>query len=101
MMGLVAAFSKAGAAIGTEVFTAIMTAFPNEQKANQAAFLIGSAFAVLGALIAWFIIPDVSTSLDEGDAEWKAYLDQNGWTAEWGDQATRDPSRVLLDRAVS
>lgn len=102
MMGLVSACSKAGAAIGTQVFTAILNAYTDDSgKGNQVAFLIGSAFAVLGALIAFFVIPDVSRQLDDDDAAWKVYLADHGWTAEWGDSVTKDPAGVVLDQRVS
>ena len=101
MMGLVAAWSKAGAAIGTEVFSAILASWTNDQKANQATFLIGAAFAVLGSLIAWFVIPDVSARLEDEDEQWKRYLAENGWEAEWGDQTSKDPAAVKMDAVVS
>lgn len=100
-MGFVAAWSKAGAAIGTQVFTAILSSWANEAKGDQAAFLIGSSFALVGALIAWFVIPDVSTNLDEEDEAWKQYLADNGWQADWGDEVSRDPKGVRMNHAVS
>lgn len=100
MMGFIAACSKAGAAIGTQVFTAILNSFTSDPgKGDQAAFLIGSGFAILGALIAFFVIPEVSRRLDDDDAAWKVYLADNGWTAEWGDQETKDPTGVVMNRA--
>ncbi|KAL8284395.1 hypothetical protein RB597_001865 [Gaeumannomyces tritici] len=97
MMGLVAAWSKAGAAIGTEVFTAILNAYADDPaQGNKTAFLIGSGFAVMGAPIALFAIPEASRSLDDQDREWKKYLAGNGWGAKWGDDTTRDPSGVVL-----
>jgi hypothetical protein len=98
MMGFIAAWSKAGAAIGTQVFTAILNAYADDpSKGNQAAFLIGSGFAVLGALIAFFVIPDVSRRLDDDDAAWKVYLADHGWQATWGDYETKDPAGVVVD----
>lgn len=102
MMGLISAFSKAGAAIGTQVFTAILNAYVDDSsKGDQVAFLIGSAFAVLGALIAFFVIPEASRQLNDEDAAWKVYLADNGWVAEWGDEETKDPGGVVLDQRVS
>ncbi|KAH6659214.1 major facilitator superfamily transporter [Truncatella angustata] len=101
MMGLVSACSKAGAAIGTQVFTAILNSYTDSSKGDQVAFLIGSAFAVLGALIAFFMIPDVSRQLDDDDAAWKVYLSDHGWVAEWGDNVTKDPVGVVLNQRVS
>jgi MFS family permease len=101
MMGFVSAWSKAGAAIGTQVFSAIMSSWVDEAKADQAAFLIGSSFALVGALIAWFVLPDMSTRLEDEDDAWKEYLAQHGWKAEWGDQVSQDPSGVKMDRVVT
>lgn len=99
MMGFISAWSKAGAAIGTQVFTAILNKYTDDpDKGNQVAFLIGSAFAVLGAVVAFFVIPDVSRRLEDDDAAWKVYLADHGWEATWGDHETRDPSGVMLDR---
>lgn len=107
-MGFVSAWSKAGAAIGTQVFTSIQGAYASgsgdsgdASKGNQVAFLIGSAFAVVGALMAMFVIPDVSRRLDDDDEAWKKYLAENGWEANWGDQETKNPSGVVLDQRAS
>lgn len=98
MMGLISACSKAGAAIGTQVFTAILNKYAgNPDKGNQVAFLIGSAFAVLGGLVAFFVIPDVSRRLEDDDEAWKVYLADHGWEATWGDAETRDPKGVVLN----
>ncbi|ORY70988.1 metabolite transport protein [Pseudomassariella vexata] len=102
MMGFVSAWSKAGAAIGTQVFTAILNAYADDpSKGNQTAFLIGSGFAVLGAIVALFVIPEVSRRLDDDDQAWKQYLQENGWEANWGDEETKDPAGVVLNKAVS
>lgn len=102
MMGFISAWSKAGAAIGTQVFTSIQTAYSDESsKGDQVAFLVGSGFAVIGALVALFVIPDVSRQLDDDDQAWKKYLEENGWEASWGDTVTKDPIGVLLDQRVS
>ncbi|KAF4846670.1 Glycerophosphoinositol permease 1 [Colletotrichum siamense] len=102
MMGLISAFSKVGAAIGTQVFTAILNSYTSDpSKGNQVAFLIGSGFAVLGAIIALFVIPDVSRRLNDDDEAWKKYLQENNWEAQWGDEVTRDPSGVIMNKAAS
>ncbi|POS69629.1 major facilitator superfamily transporter [Diaporthe helianthi] len=102
MMGFIAACSKAGAAIGTQVFTAILNAYATDpSKGNQVAFLIGSAFAVLGALVAFFVIPEVSRKLDDDDRDWKAYLSQHGFEGSWGDATTQDPAGVVLNQRGS
>ncbi|KAH8170342.1 sugar transporter domain-containing protein [Sarocladium implicatum] len=102
MMGFISACSKAGAAIGSQVFTTILNSYSDRPaKGDQAVFLIGAGFAVLGALVAFFVIPDVSRRLEDDDAAWKVYLADHGWEAKWGDQETRDPDAVIMNRAVS
>ncbi|EME85995.1 uncharacterized protein MYCFIDRAFT_81952 [Pseudocercospora fijiensis CIRAD86] len=64
-------------------------------------FLIGSSFAVLDALIAWFVIPDVSTRLEDEDEAWKQYLARNGWEAKFGDTTSKDPTAVKMDAIKS
>lgn len=77
-----------------QVFTAIMASYTDANKSNQVAFLVGSAFAVLGALNAWFVIQDGSKVLDNEDEIWKDYLTANGWDANWGDHETEDPAKT-------
>ena len=85
-----------------QVFTAILNSYTHDpSKGNQVAFLIGSGFAVLGALVALFIIPEVSRRLDDDDQAWKQYLKDNGWEANWGDHETKDPSGVVLNQVIS
>ncbi|KAF4993706.1 hypothetical protein FGRMN_6283 [Fusarium graminum] len=96
-MGFIAAWSKAGAAIGTQVFTAILSSYADTVKGNQVVFLIGSAFAVLGALVAWFIVQDGEKHLEKEDQIWKEYLHEHGWDASWGDHVTQDPAGTLKD----
>ncbi|KAI3395853.1 hypothetical protein diail_790 [Diaporthe ilicicola] len=102
MMGFVAAWSKAGAAIGTQVFTALLNTYTTDtSKGDQVVFLVGSAFAVVGALVALFVIPDVSRKLEDDDKDWKDYLAEHGWKGSWGDETTKDPSGVILNQRGS
>ncbi|QGI83553.1 hypothetical protein CEK25_010282 [Fusarium fujikuroi] len=96
-LGFISAWSKAGAAIGTQVFTAILSSYTDTVKGNQVVFLIGSAFAVLGALNAWFVVQDGEKHLEKEDQIWKNYLEENGWDASWGDHQTQDPIGTLKD----
>ncbi|KAK5111441.1 hypothetical protein LTR62_004893 [Meristemomyces frigidus] len=96
MMGICSAVSKAGAAIGTQVFIPITSG-----AGDQGAFLVGSGFAVLGALIAFFFLPDASRQLEDEDENWKKYLEENGWLAQWGDDETRDPKGIVLNQCAS
>lgn len=78
-LGLAAAVGKAGASIGTEVFTPIQNSFSSTEKGQQAVFLIGAAFAVVGGAIAWFLIPDMDGALETEDVRFKVYLEENGY----------------------
>jgi hypothetical protein len=95
-VGLAAAFSKAGAAIGTQVFKPILASWgSDETRGTQAVFLIGSGFAVLGALLAWFVLQDSDKILDHGDQEWKDYLAAHGYEhIEWGVEDTSSTEEV-------
>ncbi|KAH8898629.1 MFS general substrate transporter [Thozetella sp. PMI_491] len=84
-LGLAAAVGKAGAAIGTQVFTPIQDSFDDTQKGVQAVFLIGAAFSVMGGLVAWFLIPDRERDLENEDTRFRAYLNENGYTGAFGD----------------
>ncbi|KAH7116976.1 major facilitator superfamily domain-containing protein [Dendryphion nanum] len=98
MLGLCAAISKAGAAIGTSVFKPILLSYGDDTvRGNQAVFLIGSGFAVLGMLVAWFLIPSQTPDLVKEDEDWKVYLRDRGYEIEWGDNAAKDPSKVTFD----
>ncbi|KAF9893028.1 hypothetical protein FE257_012439 [Aspergillus nanangensis] len=87
-LGFAAAVGKAGASIGTEVFTPIQESFDSPAKGQQAIILIGSAFALVGGLVAWFLIPDMSRELETEDARFRAYLEENGYNiSHYGDGA--------------
>ena len=78
-MGLAAAVGKAGAAIGTQVFTPIQNSLGSGLKGQQGVFLIGSAFAIVGGLIAWVLIPDMGRELESEDSRFRRYLEENGF----------------------
>lgn len=84
-LGLAAAVGKAGAAIGTQVFSPIQNYFDNEFTGIQAVFLIGAAFASTGGLIAWFLIPDRERDLEGEDARFRAYLEAKGFSTDFGE----------------
>lgn len=84
-MGFAAAMGKAGAAIGTQAFTPIQDSFSDKQRGIQAVFLIGAAFAAVGGLVAWFLIPDKDRELESEDAQFRLYLEQNGYKGSFGE----------------
>ena len=77
-LGFAAAVGKAGAAIGTQVFTPIQNSFATEQKGQQGVFLIGSAFAIVGGIISWVCIPDKERDLESEDERFRQYLREMG-----------------------
>ncbi|XEV01213.1 hypothetical protein FSHL1_006500 [Fusarium sambucinum] len=93
-MGFISAWSKAGVAIGTQVFTAILSSYADPVKGNQVAFLVGSGFAVTGALNAWFVLQDGEKQLEKEDLIWKNYLAGHGRDVTWGDYETPDPVKT-------
>lgn len=89
-MGFAAAVGKAGAAIGLQVFTPIQNSFSSTQKGQQGVFLIGSAFALVGGLISWILIPDKNRDLESEDTRFRAYLEDKGFdTGCYGEHAER------------
>jgi MFS family permease len=84
-LGLAAAVGKAGAAIGTEVFTPIQNSFSNDFQGVQAVFLIGAAFAAVGGVISYTLIPDRERNLEDEDAKFRRYLDEHGYTTVFGE----------------
>lgn len=78
-MGFAAAVGKAGAAIGTQVFTPIQDSFSSTEKGQQGVFLIGAAFAIVGGLVAWFLIPDKEKDLESEDVRFRSYLEEKGF----------------------
>jgi MFS family permease len=62
-LGFAAAIGKVGAAIGTTALSEALASYDDELKGQQAIFLIGSGVSVLGTLIVWFLIPNVSARL--------------------------------------
>ena len=85
-LGFAAAVGKAGAAIGTQVFTPIQDSFDDTFKGQQAVFLIGAGFAAVGGLISWFMIPDKDRDLESEDKRFRIFLEEHGYdTSGYGE----------------
>lgn len=84
-LGLAAAMGKAGAAIGTQVFTPIQESFSDDFAGVQAVFLIGAALAAVGGIISWTLIPDKERDLEDEDSKFRAYLSEHGYDMEIGE----------------
>ncbi|KAK0266137.1 hypothetical protein LTR02_000917 [Friedmanniomyces endolithicus] len=89
-LGLAAAVGKAGAAIGTQVFTPIQNSFSDTEKGVQGVFLIGAAFAMVGGLISWLLIPDRERDLESEDARFRAYLESAGYSGAFGESLEKE-----------
>ncbi|KIX09544.1 uncharacterized protein Z518_00624 [Rhinocladiella mackenziei CBS 650.93] len=89
-LGFAAAVGKAGAAIGTQVFTPIQNSFSDTQKGTQAVFLIGAAFAAIGGIIAWTLIPDRERDLESEDAKFRQYLEAHGYDGDFGESLIQE-----------
>jgi hypothetical protein len=77
----------------TQVFTPIQNSFGGEFQGVQAVFLIGAAFAATGGIIAWFLIPDRERDLESEDARFRAYLEEHGYSAEFGEPLEKNLRR--------
>lgn len=89
-LGLAAAVGKAGAAIGTQVFTPIQNSFETDFEGVQAVFLIGAAFAAVGGIIAYTLIPDRERDLEDEDAKFRAYLAAHGFSTDFGESLEKE-----------
>ncbi|CAN8105914.1 unnamed protein product [Discula destructiva] len=70
-----AAFGKAGAAVGTEVFTPI-----EENLGQRWTFFFAAIFGAIGMGVYWFLIKDMTKAdLLAQDHEFEEYLRENGW----------------------
>ncbi|PMD39261.1 MFS general substrate transporter [Hyaloscypha variabilis F] len=80
--GLSAAVGKAGAAIGTQAFTPIQT-----NLGKRWTFIIAAIVGVVGVLVTYFFIENLSgEDLAERDRRFRAYLVENGWDGEMGEE---------------
>ncbi len=85
-LGLAGAFGKAGATIGSEVFEPIQNSFSDPQRGVQAVFLIGAAFATVGGIMAWLLLPDkTGHDLEEEDVQFRKYLEEHGYKGIFGE----------------
>ncbi|OQD77916.1 hypothetical protein PENDEC_c002G01153 [Penicillium decumbens] len=83
--GLSAAVGKAGAAIGTQAFTPI-----KQKLGNQWTFIIAAICGVVGILVTWFFVPNLSgDNLRVRDERFRAYLVANGWDGAMGEDDLR------------
>ncbi|KAJ9245998.1 hypothetical protein DTO027B5_8415 [Paecilomyces variotii] len=90
--GLSAAVGKAGAAIGTEAFTPIQ-----DNLGKKWTFIIAAICGVVGVLVTWFFVPDISgEDLKYRDEQFRAYLVAHGWDGEMGE----DDLKAIADQGI-
>lgn len=79
--GLSAAIGKAGAAVGTQVFTQIQN-----NLGKRWTFIIAAICGVAGILVTYFFVEDLSSEdLSIRDENFRKYLVANGWDGEMGE----------------
>lgn len=79
--GLSAAVGKAGAAIGTQAFLPI-----ENRLGKQWTFIIAAICGVVGVLVTYFFVPDLSgEDLRIRDEKFRAYLVAKGWDGAMGE----------------
>ncbi|KAK9764921.1 glycerophosphoinositol permease [Basidiobolus ranarum] len=80
--GISAAIGKIGATVGTAAFKPITNAFGGANTINgqRSPFIVGCCLALLGAILTWFFVPDLSKDrLEDEDEAFKEYLLQHGY----------------------
>lgn len=82
--GVAAAIGKIGAFVGTWAFPPMIAAFSHHgtdpDRGNTGPFWVGSAMAVLSALITYFFIHPLShDGMEAEDVAFRAYLEENGY----------------------
>ena len=79
--GLSAAIGKTGAAIGTQAFTPIENRF-----GKRWTFIVAAICGVAGILVTYFFVPNLAgEDLRIRDEKFRAYLVDNGWDGEMGE----------------
>ncbi|OJD40466.1 mfs git1p-like glycerophosphoinositol permease [Diplodia corticola] len=78
-----AALGKAGAAVGTEVFTPI-----KENLGQRWTFFFAAIFGAIGMVVYWFLIEDMTEAdLLAEDKAFELYLRENGWDGKMLEKA--------------
>jgi len=83
--GLSAAIGKVGAAVGTQAFQPIQV-----RLGNKWTFIIAAVCGVVGVLVTFFFVPDLSgEDLRVRDERFRAYLVSKGWDGDMGEDDLR------------
>lgn len=77
--GIAAAVGKIGAFVGTQVFPYIIEAGGNATQSAQYPFWVASSLCIFSAGIAYFIPVVGQDTIQQEDADFRAYLESQGW----------------------
>lgn len=84
--GIAAATGKIGAFVGSKTLILMYNNYYNAGeivKAGQYPFLISSSLCVVSSALALFLLPHIGQdTIDEEDAKFKTYLEQNGYDTQ-------------------
>ena len=95
--GLSAAFGKAGAAVGTQVFQPI-----EDHLGKRWTFIIAAIAGVLGVLVTYFFIPRLQgDDLAIEDEKFRAYLVRNGWEGAMGEEDLKGEAHQGIPRGLN
>ncbi|KAF2760340.1 MFS general substrate transporter [Pseudovirgaria hyperparasitica] len=83
--GIAAAMGKVGAFVGSYVIPIVINNAPNDTRAGQDPFFVGSSLAVLAGVLVWFLPPIDQDTIEQEDVKFREYLSQNGYdTSQMG-----------------
>ena len=78
--GVAAAIGKVGAFVGSWVFPVIQSNAPNNIRAGQDPFFVGSALAIASGFLALSFVPEISQdTIEEEDSRFREYLTAHGY----------------------
>ena len=63
--------------------------------------MIGSAFAIAGGLIAWFLIPDKEKDLESEDVRFRTYLEERGIDTSFYGESLVEQTKTTAFKALT
>ena len=95
--GLSAAFGKAGAAVGTQVFLPI-----ENNLGVRWTFIIAAIVGLCGMITTWFFIRDLTgDDLAIEDERFRAHLVRHGWQGMMGEEDLKDEAEAGIPESIS
>ncbi|KAF2453840.1 major facilitator superfamily domain-containing protein [Lineolata rhizophorae] len=78
--GIAAAIGKVGAFVGSWLLPVIQNNAPNETRAGQDPFFVGSSLAIFSGCLALFLLPEIGQdTIEAEDVRFREYLERNGY----------------------